>query len=103
MVYSGCSLHSTAREYDRSIRCVMESVDLNLVEPPGWTCCGSSPAHTTDATLAALLPIQNLLTVEQMGLDAVTAPCSSCFARMKTAEHAVARDPEIARSVEQKT
>ena len=101
--YPGCSLHSTAREYDRSIRRVMESVDLELVEPPGWVCCGSSPAHTSDPKRATLLPVQNLQTVERMGLDAVTAPCSACFARMKTAAHTVAHNPEMAREVERET
>jgi heterodisulfide reductase subunit B len=101
--YPGCSLHSTAREYDRSIRRVMESLDLELVEPPGWVCCGSSPAHTSDPKRATLLPVQNLQTVERMGLDAVTAPCSACFARMKTAAHTVAHNPEMAREVERET
>ena len=87
--YPGCSLHSTAREYDNSIRAVAGSLGLNLIEPPGWVCCGSSPAHSSDHKLAMSLPIQNLAIVEQMGLDTVTAPCSACFARMKTAAHAV--------------
>jgi heterodisulfide reductase subunit B len=46
------------------------------------------------------LPIQNLAIVEQMGLDTVTAPCSACFARMKTAAHVVAQDPGIAPELE---
>lgn len=94
--YPGCSLHSTAREYDNSIRAVAGSLGLNLIEPPGWVCCGSSPAHSSDHKLAMELPVQNLAIVEQMGLDTVTAPCSACFARMKTAAHTVAQDPEVA-------
>jgi heterodisulfide reductase subunit B len=98
--YPGCSLHSTAREYDNSIRAVAGSLGLNLIEPPGWVCCGSSPAHSSDHKLAMSLPIQNLAIVEQMGLDTVTAPCSACFARMKTAAHVVAQDPGIAPELE---
>ena len=94
--YPGCSLHSTAREYDRSIRAVAGSLGLELVEPPGWTCCGSSPAHSSDHKLATLLPIRNLSVVEQMGLDTVTAPCSACFARLNAAAHVVAQDPQAA-------
>ena len=94
--YPGCSLHSTAREYDRSIRAVAGSLGLELIEPPGWTCCGSSPAHSSDPELATLLPVRNLSVVEQMGLDSVTAPCSACFARMNAAAHAVAQDPQAA-------
>ncbi len=98
--YPGCSLHSTAAEYDHTVRAVAEALDLKLVEPPGWVCCGSSPAHSTDHTLATVLPMRTLATVEQMGLDTVTAPCSACFARMKAASHTVTHDEAMAKEVE---
>jgi heterodisulfide reductase subunit B len=98
--YPGCSLHSSAPEYDQTVRAVAEVLDLELVEPPGWTCCGSSPAHSTDHILATVLPMRTLATVEQMGLDTVTAPCSSCFARMKTAAYITANNEEMAKEVE---
>jgi heterodisulfide reductase subunit B len=99
--YPGCSLHSTAAEYDHTVRAAAKALDLELVEPPGWVCCGSTPAHSTDHTLATVLPIRTLATVEQMGLDTVTAPCSACFARMKTAAHTVAQDEDMAKEVEE--
>jgi heterodisulfide reductase subunit B len=98
--YPGCSLHSSAPEYGDTTRAVAEVLDLELVEPPGWVCCGSSPAHSSDHTLATVLPMRTLATVEQMGLDTVTAPCSSCFARLKTAAHNVAHDETMAQEVE---
>jgi heterodisulfide reductase subunit B len=98
--YPGCSLHSTAAEYDHTVRAVAEVLELKLVEPPGWVCCGSSPAHSTDHTLATVLPLRTLATVEQMGLDTVTAPCSACFARMKAASHTVTHDEAMAKEVE---
>ena len=101
--YPGCSLHGTAPEYDRTVRAVAAKLDLELIEPPGWTCCGASSAHSTDPTLAAALPMQTLATVEQMGLDAVTAPCSACFARFKAAAHTIERDNDVAAAVEAQT
>jgi heterodisulfide reductase subunit B len=98
--FPGCSLHSSAAEYDRTLRAVAARLGLELVEPPGWGCCGSTPAHTTDPLLATLLPLRTLATVEQMGLDTVTAPCSACFARMKTAAHLVANDSALAQEVQ---
>jgi heterodisulfide reductase subunit B len=98
--YPGCSLHASAREYDDSIRGVAGALGMNLVEPPGWICCGSSPAHSSDHKVATVLPIRNLSTVEQMGLDSVTAPCSACYARMKAAAHTMASDGEMAKEVE---
>ncbi len=97
--YPGCSLHSTAAEYDHTVRAVAAVLGLELVEPPGWVCCGSSPAHSTDHTLATVLPLRTLATVEQMGLDTVTAPCSACFARMKAAAYTIANDGQMAEEV----
>ncbi len=97
--YPGCSLHSSAAEYDHTVRAAAEVLDLELVEPPGWICCGSSPAHSSDHTLATVLPMRTLATVEQMGLDTMTAPCSACFARMKAAAHTVANNDRMAQEV----
>jgi heterodisulfide reductase subunit B len=98
--YPGCTLHSTAAEYDQTIRTTANVLDLELVEPPGWICCGSSPAHTVDHILATVLPMRTLATVEQMGLATVTAPCSACFGRMKAAAHTVANNRAMAQEVE---
>ena len=75
--YPGCTLESAAREYDRTVRAVAAALDLDLVEPPGWVCCGSSPAHASDPILANVLPMQTINTVERMGLDTLTSPCSA--------------------------
>lgn len=93
--YPGCSLHATAAEYHQTILAVTQQLDVKLVEPPGWTCCGSTAAHTSDLSLALELPLQNLALIEQMGLKTVTAPCSACFARMKAADYAVTKNGNL--------
>jgi len=97
--YPGCSLHSSAGEYHHTIEAVAEKLDLELVEPPGWICCGSSAAHSTDRVLATRYPVVNLSIIEQMGLEEVTTPCAACYSRFKTAAHEVAENPEMARQV----
>jgi heterodisulfide reductase subunit B2 len=101
--YPGCSLHSTASEYDKTIHHVAGALGLKLVEPPGWTCCGSTPAHTRDHQLATALPLRNLAAIEQMGLDVVTAPCSACYARTRNAEQTVRPGDPAAIEVEKQT
>jgi len=93
--YPGCSLHSSASEYDASIRAICRRLDMELMEPPGWICCGSSPAHATSDFLAALLPVKNLALVEKSGLRDVVTPCAGCFSRFKAASYALERDPEL--------
>ena len=41
--YQGCSLEGLAVEYDISTRALCEALDVELVEIPDWSCCGSTP------------------------------------------------------------
>ena len=59
--YPGCSLHGTSREYDLSTRAVFSTLGVALEEPKNWSCCGSTPAHSTDRYLSVSLPLGNAL------------------------------------------
>ncbi len=87
--YPGCSLHSTSPEFDHSTRAICEALDIRLVEPDGWICCGSSAAHRTDPEAALRLPMENLSLIEQSGFREVTMPCAACFNRHKAAQHEI--------------
>lgn len=84
--YPGCSLESTATEFDRSTRAVAEALEMPLVELDGWVCCGSSPAHRADPKAALQLPMENLALAEKSGYKEVTMPCAACFNRHKSAQ-----------------
>jgi heterodisulfide reductase subunit B len=90
--YEGCSLEGTAAAYDASIRLVMKSLGVTLVEPADWSCCGSTPAHAVDHLLAAALAGRNLAIVERMGAAAVATPCPSCLSALKKAHDRMARN-----------
>lgn len=90
--YPGCSLHSTATEFNHSAEAVCEAVGLKLMEPHGWVCCGSSAAHRADPELALRLPMENLALIEQSGFKEVTMPCAACFNRHKAALHEIRSD-----------
>jgi heterodisulfide reductase subunit B2 len=91
--YPGCSLHSTAAEYDKSTRAVCEALELTLIEPKGWQCCGGSAAHRVDPDAAFRLPMENLSVIEQSGFDEVTMPCAACFNRHKAAQYEARHEP----------
>jgi len=97
--YPGCSLHSTAIEYDLSTRAMAEKVGLDLAEPKGWACCGTTPAHSTDHLLATMMPLKNLELIEEAGYSSVTMPCPSCFIRHRTAIHDVRDDAGLKEQV----
>ena len=90
--FPGCASEGSASDYDRTARMVARALDLDLVEPEGWTCCGSSPVHATDAEQATLMPMRSIAAVERMQIGTLTTPCSACFGRLKTVEHAVRED-----------
>jgi heterodisulfide reductase subunit B len=93
--FPGCSLNATSVEYGKSVRNVAQALDIELVEPRDWVCCGSSPAHATDAKLARLMPMKTIAAVEQMGLETLTSPCSACFSRFKQAELATRENQAV--------
>lgn len=82
--YPGCSLESTAWDFDKSTRAVCRALDIELKEIPDWVCCGSTPGHATNPYLALALPAANLVKAQEMDLPVLTA-CASCYARLRTA------------------
>ncbi len=93
--FPGCSLYGTSAEYHLSFKAVAEKVGLTVDEPEGWTCCGTTPAHSTDHYLSTLLPMKNLALMEEMGHTSVSAPCPSCYLRMRVALHDITGDEEL--------
>jgi heterodisulfide reductase subunit B len=93
--YPGCSLHVTGIEFHMSTEAIAESLNLNLVEPEGWVCCGTSPAHNTNHYRSIKLPMQTLAIAEEMGHEYMTMPCAACFSRFRIAMHEVQNDSEL--------
>lgn len=91
--FPGCSLESTAWDFDRSTRAVCQALDIDLEEIPDWVCCGSTPAHASNRSLAVALPVVNLQKAQTQGLP-VMAACASCYARLRTANHKIKTDVE---------
>jgi heterodisulfide reductase subunit B len=98
--YPGCSLESTAKEYDLSVRAVAAQVGVELIELPDWNCCGASSAHAVDPLLAAVLPARNLMIAEEMELD-ITAPCAACFLRLMEAKKRMDEDISLRKEIEE--
>ena len=92
--YPGCSLETTATEFNVSSKAVCEELDLQLVEPKGWVCCGSSAAHRADPEAALHLPMENLALFEKQGYKEVTMPCAACYNRHKTAQYDIRTNPD---------
>ncbi len=97
--YPGCSLHSTASEYDISLKAVSDVLAIELKEIKKWICCGASAAHQTSPLLAISLPAKNLAEVEKDNLEEVLVPCAACYARFKTTKYELENNPELLQDI----
>ena len=91
--FPGCSAESTARDLYLSTMTVARVLGIELIEPDGWSCCGTTMAHQVDHDLSVSLAAANLLKVKDTGLDMVVS-CASCYSRMKIANHEISTNPK---------
>ena len=99
--YPGCSLHSTAREYDISLKAVCDVLGIELKEVKKWICCGASAAHQTSHLLAVSLPAKNLAEIEKENMDEVLVPCAACYARFKNTKYELEQNSELLQDINQ--
>lgn len=81
--YPGCSLHTSAKEYDRSVRGVIAALQVDLCEIPDWNCCGASSGHSAGHTLNYSLPLRNLILAEEVG-EELLVPCAACYSLLRS-------------------
>ncbi len=82
-----------------STKAIAEKLDLNLVEPEGWKCCGTSPAHNTNHYRSIRLPMETLAIADDLGHSYMTMPCAACFSRFRVAMHEVQQDQELRQKI----
>jgi heterodisulfide reductase subunit B len=92
--YPGCSLDSTAKEYDMSVHAVCKELDVGLKEIPDWNCCGASSGHSTNLKLSLALPGRNLAIAEKEGMD-LAVSCPACFLRFKKVVYDLKHDEKM--------
>ncbi len=96
--FPGCSLHSTAREYEFSTKNLSRELGVELVDVPDWNCCGASSAHATDRGLDLALNGRNLDLAAGMGLD-LAVPCASCYRRLASSRKSLTENPELRQQI----
>jgi heterodisulfide reductase subunit B len=92
--YPGCSLKTSSKFYERSIKQVLGFYGVEFIELPDWSCCGASAAHTIDETLAHALVARNLALAEERNRH-FFAPCSACYNRSKITNEKIRKDRDL--------
>lgn len=98
--YPGCSLESSAKEYNLSAQAICSALGIELKELEDWVCCGATSAHSTNHKLSIALPAQNIAMAQEAGLD-LAIPCAACFNRMKRTDHALRYDEKKRNELEE--
>lgn len=97
--YPGCSAHGTSEEFDKTVKMVMTSLDVQMEEIPDWNCCGATSAHTMSESLAYALPLRNLVLAEKLENTTMAIPCASCYQRLKVTKVHMDANPELCKEI----
>ena len=97
--YPGCTAHSTAIEYEKSIEEVFNVLKIKIEELEDWNCCGSGPAKNISDDLVINLSARNIKLAQNSGKD-LLVPCAGCFASLKKSEYAL-KNNELRGSIEE--
>lgn len=90
--FPGCSLATSAKENNQSLKEVCARIGFRLVDLEDWNCCGSSSAHSVNADLAFHLACRNLSLAPPD--RPLLVACPSCGIRLRMAHQRLRSVPE---------
>lgn len=92
--YPGCSLESSAKEYQLSAEAVCKQLGIELVEIDDWNCCGALEVSSLNPTLALALSARNLRIAAEQS-DKLVVACNACLNNLLTVQHKLSRSEEL--------
>jgi heterodisulfide reductase subunit B2 len=96
-LFLGCTIPARSRNYEMSARAVAGKLGLDLVDLPGFSCCGF-PLKSSDGKQAGLLAARNLAIAESRGLRICTL-CSTCTSMLAEEAYHLGRDRGLLQEV----
>jgi heterodisulfide reductase subunit B len=91
--YPGCSLDTTAKEFDLSTKAVMRELGIELEELQDWSCCGGSVAGGVSHDVGMALAARNVVLAQNQNTDLLAA-CSGCYNKSAKAAKALENQQE---------
>ena len=99
--YPGCTLKTTARNFEDSALGVAKVLGIELAELPRWNCCGTVFSLTSDDLIHHVAPIRNLIRVQEMNENGLVKDeyrlvvlCSMCYNTLKRSNLRVKENPD---------
>ncbi len=93
--FPGCTLSTTATDYDASGRAVAAALGLPLQDLPGWNCCGATFPLSAENVMSLIAPARMLIASEADGRE-IVALCAVCFHVLKRTDHFLKTHAEAA-------
>ncbi len=90
--FPGCSLATSAKENNASLKSFLRHFDFELTDIKDWNCCGSSSTHSINSELALSLAARNLFLAPDD--KPILVACPGCFLRLKHAKMTLKHSPE---------
>ncbi len=91
--YPGCTLSTTAKDFDTSARDSAVTMGFEISELKQWNCCGATFPLTPDNIMGLTAPAKVLVNAEKEG-DTLTTLCSVCYNVLKRTNKALKDDKE---------
>lgn len=98
--YPGCALSGSSREYELSLKRILQEIGFGLTEIKDWSCCGASAAHSTNHLLSLALPYRNLALASSQGITELLVPCPFCARTLLYTHQQITQHENIKKEVE---
>lgn len=96
--YPGCSLESSAKEYQLSAEAVCKKLGIDLIEIDNWNCCGALEVSSLNSTLGLALPARNLKIASEKS-DRLVVSCNACLNNLVNVQHKLASNEELKQKI----
>ena len=92
--YPGCTLKTTAKNFETPAIASIEKLGHKMVELPRWNCCGTVHSLADDDLMYQLAPVRTLIRVLEAGSDKVVTLCAMCYNTLKQTNRIMLEDAD---------
>ncbi len=99
--FPGCTLKTTAVNFETSTLAAATRLGFELVELPNWNCCGVVASLTSDDLMRYLAPVRNFVRIAEMNAQGLIKDeyrlltlCSMCYNTLQQANLRVKENAE---------
>jgi succinate dehydrogenase / fumarate reductase cytochrome b subunit len=93
--YPGCLASLSQKELDTSTRAICAKLGMELIDIPGFTCCGAGDVHEARPEYYLHLNARILGQAEQLGQDTLLTICNVCTLNLRQADIKLKADPDL--------